>query len=374
MTFRHLAAVLLLALAQSGGRAQWQDRTDLENRVLALVRDFAQTSDVQKWWTQNGGRVTQETVDKAHDMGTQAAEHHAGDEAKVFYGFASIGYLRLGDRLKALSNMLDLNEIDFMMADTPEQYRHVRSSALSLSQRAEDLKGAADVQFRIALLAADCTFFSGRPENDASPDETWMQAVLSDIIPALEKARANTPSAEQERFASLVADVLSLAESRFFASQEKIDVPLKKVAESLDATFPTDFAYRTEMGSADKTVRTASAFAEVSYRYGDAAAASARLAIVAAKTHASGDLEDYLNLLYERYRGERLTHHPPAQLRQLRSDARAVVTEIRSKYHSRGGRIWNAYEMDSSYGEMLRDELREEGRIRPIRFSPPPKC
>jgi hypothetical protein len=73
-----------------------------------------------------GGGVTQEIVDKAHDMGTQAAEHHAGDEAQVFYGFAKIGYLRLGDRVKALNNMLDLNEIDFMMADTPEQYRHVR--------------------------------------------------------------------------------------------------------------------------------------------------------------------------------------------------------------------------------------------------------
>ncbi len=49
------------------------------------------------------------------------------------------------------------------------------------------------------------------------------------------------------------------------------------------------------------------------------------------------------------------------QLRDLRTAARSVATDIRRGYRSRAGRIWNSYEFDGRYGEMLDDEAADAG-------------
>jgi CHAT domain-containing protein len=360
------AVILLWTLIEASGPILSQERTDQEKRTLAVVRDWAQSANGDEWWRQNGERATKEIVDAAEAMGTEAMRHNAGNEAKALFGFAALGYLRLGDKASGLNSMLNVHQVDFMMAEKPEQYRAVRTSVLALLQMAEQSKIAPELQFRMALLTADCTFFSGRPEGDTSPDGKWLQATLTDLIPVFDKASANTSSIELERLASLASDVLGLTVDQFFENENELVPLLKKVAASLDTIFPADFVYRdTKPGDKRASLLTARIFAEVSYRYGDAAAASSRLAVAEANARATGDLEEYLALLNDRYRGDRNAKRAPAQLWQLRADARALAVDIRGKYHSRAGRIWNAYEMDRAYGEMLRDELREEAQETP---------
>lgn len=360
MQLRNSPAILLLViLTQTIVPALPRQQNDLQQQTLALLKSFAQHHDFNSWWEQNSRFVTKEIVGEAEAMGDQAVQTEP-ETAKVFYSFAGVAYLRLGDRAKALNSMFNVHQVEFMQAQTPEQYRQVRTATLSLEKLAEDSKIAPDVQFSLTLLAADCTFFSEKPEEDKPAGDEWMQAVLADVVRVFEKAGANTSPVEREKLASLASDALAKATSQFFANEDKLEPLLKSIAGRLDTVFPADFAYRTAMGNPAKTLNTAEVFAEVSYGYGDAAAASARLAIAGANARASGDLDAFLSLIYERYRGERRTAHAPAQLRQLRADARAVVNDTRLKYHSRAGRIWNAHLMDTVYGEMLRDQLREE--------------
>ena len=160
-------------------------------------------------------------------MGYEAMRHHAGLEAKAFFGFAALGYVRLGDRISGLNSMLNLHQVDFMIAEKPEQYREVRKAILGLLQKAEEAKIAPELQFRLALLAADCTFFSGKPEDKSSPDQKWLQATLSDLIPVFGKAGANTSVIELDRFASLATDVLGMASGELFANEGEL-IPLLK--------------------------------------------------------------------------------------------------------------------------------------------------
>jgi CHAT domain-containing protein len=133
------------------------------------------------------------------------------------------------------------------------------------------------------------------------------------------------------------------------------------VATALEAAIPPDFAYRSNIGDEGKTIATALWLADVSYSYGNAAVASARLSTAADRAIKIGDKELYLNVIHARYRGERHAGRSPAQLHQLRVDARSVAQEIRQGYRSRAGRIWNAYRFDTAYGEMLKDEFAVEG-------------
>ena len=348
--------VMIVALAFGPIAASQQTDAAREAEVRALISEMAKAKDRARWLEENRQRITMEIADLAEKLGDRAIRSRQVKIAQNIYYFSAIAYLWLEARPNALKSMLKQTDAQFLAAEKPEEYREVRSAALSLRKMAEDIQ-ASDTAFCLAVLAADCSYFAGVPKDDERADGVWVESVLTDLAPALEAMTKSMPVIWSERLISLTSMTVSFSSRRFFANQRSIDPLLNKVAAAVDASVPADFAYRTNVGNEQKTIVAATELAILSYHHGNPKVASARLAGVAEQALKKGELESYLSIIYTRYRGEQATGQSPAQLHQLRLDARNVAQRIREDYRSRAGRIWNAHRFDISYGEMLRDEL-----------------
>jgi CHAT domain-containing protein len=350
--------LLLAAVLGTVATAQGQF-TDEERAVLAMASQMAAAPNRIDWLDRNAFRLTAQTAALASRLGQRAVNEGELRTAEALYTFAGFAYLSVDQRSTALASFARGLQARFLAADTPEQYRSIRSEALALILMAESTD--ATTAFDFSVIAADSAFFAGVPADGQSPSGVWVVSVLQDVVAALQRAGADRSLDTFERLVSLTHAIVTLASHQPFSEQERIDALLADVAASAQSFIPVDFAYRTAAGNDDKTRGTAMELAELSYRHGRAADASARLVFVADRARRLGNLEGYLATIHLRYRGERRTGTAPALLRELRTAARSVAPDIRRGYRSRAGRIWNSNESEIRYREMLADEAAEEG-------------
>ncbi len=247
-----------------------------------------------------------------------------------------------------------------MLANTADAYESVYRSAQQVGDRATQL-GLPEIAFRGAVLAADATFFHSKlAEGNQRHGELLAQTLVA-VADALARLRHASSSTWAERLISLTAAAVEAATSQYFLVQEDIESALAQLTPRVERSIPADFAYSVEqIGNWGKSISTARALAHLSYSHGNAAIASARLAIAAQRAAEEQAAELTVAVINDRYRGERSADASPQRLRQLRDEAWALAQDVRASYRSRSGRIWASYVADTLFGTMVKDELGDQ--------------
>lgn len=331
-----------------------------DKEIISLVKDMLRAPNVDEWFAQNKQRVTPEIAAAADKLASRALAGGDLETARYVSLFAALDYLRLGDRGKALKSFLDQSQAQFGAAEKFEEYEALRKSVLDLRTKAESIS-RADLAFSAQALAAECSFFAA--ETKKGPDaEGPLLDTLGDAAAALAYAKSAANRGLLERFVDLLAATIDKTMNTYSAErdQAKIDSIYKQIAASAELAIPADFAFTLfQENNTTKSIAAARALAAVSYGYGNARSASARLALAADRAKQSGDIDLWESIIAERYRGDRAAGLPTEHVRQLRDAARRGEQTLRAMYRSRAGRIWAAYRSDNLFGEMLRDELGE---------------
>ena len=145
------------ALVGVNGRAQ--PTTDAD--VMAAIRDFAQAKDARQWLSVNRPRLTLEFLaavqrlsDQAATQGNQTGNARALHFAQIAKLLAAKALLQQGDPPNALRNFIGATDVEFMLADLSEAYKHVRQSANEFAETAARI-GAAELAFRARVIASD---------------------------------------------------------------------------------------------------------------------------------------------------------------------------------------------------------------------------
>jgi CHAT domain-containing protein len=357
---RVIVLSLLIALSCWPAAGGAQTTTDTNSTARALVNEMMQVqeSDQKDWLQKNQARITREVAELAENLGDQALRELRTGQAQALYSIAELAYNKIDDRAKYTASSLKYYEIEFQRAKVPEEYLKIRLYAVAYKTKAEVAK-AFDVAFGFAVLAADCAYYSGLPDEIKSTDGPWVSVVLADLISAFEAAPKSKDRVTLERLVSLTAITTKLATDILFKNQDEVTLLLTKLGPKVDAVVPANFTYQRLDKS--KTIPTASSLSRLRYYSGNPATANARLAAAIEQVRKGENPDLYLSLTLQRYEGERNNNGTPDLLHQLRRDARSVAQEIRRNYRSRSGRVWNAYQLDLTYGDMLTDEFAAEG-------------
>jgi len=326
----------------------------------ALIRDMASASDPARWVEAHKAHFTPALADAADRLALDAQSANRLDVALAASTLASVVHGHLGQQERAIRSTLTSLQVRFQRADTVQQYTEVRDGAKRLQDRAAGL-ALMDLAFRCALLAADAAYFRSSALDAPDAEKDNQLAALEDLLVAFPLQRHTTQRAWVGRLASLTSATVSTALERYFLNQDKIQAVLKRLAPLVEQSIPADFNYgEPTVGNLRKAINTASALAALSYKYGNVAIASSRLAIAEERANELGDNDLVIALISSRYAGERDTRAAPAQLSRLRAEAWQRAQELRNAYRSATGRIWAAYRSDALFGAMLKGEL--EGR------------
>jgi CHAT domain-containing protein len=360
-TFVFLVAIILAAALAAPARQPGSQQDNLEVQLKALVKDWAQASDQRQWFQTNLSRLNPQLADKAHEVANSLLPDQQLKSAQLLFLFSALTYLELGDRGNALTNFIDSLQVQFMMADTPEQYQKVIDQALNTSRNAESID-RRDSQFEALVIAADSAYFASKNEKGLEAEKP-IKNTLTQCVAALKTIRYASNRVYIERFVSLLSAAIEGATSVPFveteASQSEVDALLKQVAAGAEQSIPTDFQFtERQIGSPAKSIETARILAEVSYRYGSASSASARLMVAAQRARDQNDTDTWLRLISARYSGERRAGMPEVFLAKLREEAWSSSQQLREGFRSRAGRIWIAYRTDLFYADMLTDQLK----------------
>jgi len=352
-----ILAVFLSALAQQA--VPKEDSLDVQ--LKALVKDWAQAPDQRQWFQTNKDRLNPQLAAKAHEVANSLLPNQQFETANVLFLFSAMCYLELGDRGNALTNFIDSLQVEFMMAGTPEQYQRVIDQALTTSKNAESVD-RRDLQFEALVIAADSAYFAAKDKKGLEAEKPIKNA-LTYCVAALKTIQNASNRVYIERFVSLLGATIESASSVPFAetkqSQAEVDALLKQIASGSEQSIPTDFQFTDRnIGSPEKTIEAARVLAEVSYRFGNASSASARLMVAAQRARDRKDTDTWLRLVSARYSGERRAGMPDVFLSKLREEAWSSAQQLREGFRSRAGRIWIAYRTDLFYADMLADQLK----------------
>lgn len=353
-----MLALLTLTLTLVGAGAWAQTSApEAQAQARALLRELAAAQDFRSWFEQ---RRTGFTPAQAEAMDRIAADaigsgHHS--TALMAASLAALMHRHLQQPEPALRSALVRLQLLFAQAESEADYTRVVEAAQGLvaeGQRA----GHAEPTFQAAVVAADAAFFGSRAPDVAPQRKEHPLASLH----ALEQAYATMPPAPQrawfERLVSLTAAVTN--ESRVFLDRDAIAAARRALARRVEAVVPADFAYtQSAVGDLRKTLGTARALAELSYRDGQPALGSARLALASQRATVLADPETEIGLLLARFDGERRAGAQPQALRTLRDAAWRRAQALRSGYRSGSGRIWAAQRSDTLFGDMLQGELED---------------
>lgn len=330
----------------------------LAEETMRLLADMSRAKDIKRWFADHGDEVTPEVAEMADRIARVRARAGELPHAELIAGLAALMHLHLGDRAQSLESMLFQHEVQFTRAEKPDEYATVRKSALGMAARAKDID-AMGVAFGFYVTAADCAYFQSRDLTGEAQEQALLSG-LEDLAAAAPLSRFAPSRLSTERFVSLTAVSVDEATERFHADQERFDAPLKTIAGATEQGIPADFDFTEKaVGDRRKSIEVARRLAYLSYQYGSAAVASARLAIAERRADELGDPELVVGLIYARYRGERRKGAAADQLQRLRTDAWTRAQAIRAKYRSRAGRIWAESISDTLYGEMLNGQVTD---------------
>jgi len=356
-----LVATLLAAALTAPTQQAASQQDNLEVQLKALVKDWAQASDQRQWFQTNKDRLTPQLASKAHEVANDLLPDQQLKSAQLLFLFSALTYREIGDRGNALTNFIDSLQVEFMMAETSEQYQKVIDQALNTSKNAESID-RRDLQFEALVIAADSAYFASKNEKGLEAEKP-IKNTLTHCVAALKTIQYASNRVYIERFVSLLSAAIESATSIPFVetkdSQSEVDALLKQIAAGTEQSIPTDFQFtERQIGSPAKSIETARILAEVSYRFGNASSASARLMVAAQRARDQNDTDTWLRLVSARYSGERRAGMPDVFLAKLREEAWSSGQQLREGFRSRAGRIWIAYRTDLFYADMLTDQLK----------------
>lgn len=361
----NVRTALLIAALVSGAFPARAEEPLPPDALRALVEDMARASDFAQWWREHESALTIENAVAARELGTAAVESSQLGMARAFFTFAAFTHLHLGDRVAALDAMFNDQQLQYVLAATPEEYGEVRKSALSFLAKARQAN-ASNLAVRFATLAANCSFFAHEGEGDDIEGES-VAIILRDVNLALHEAERRTAELNLEDLASLTAATVQIAMREFYRNAEEIFELLHETARASESVVASNFSFANQE---EKTIDTAEVLARLSLYHGSPVVAAARLEHAQARAWAIGDDGEYFEALVQQYDTIKNSTNDRTRLAELRGCARAVAADRRSSRRSRAGRIWTAYEFDRACGEMLRDELLDEKAEPALLFAP----
>lgn len=355
-----LTALMAVFLSAPPNSAQENQPDDLEKQVSTLYQEWINSPDPANWFTKNEARLSPELAKKAEEIAADFVHDHEFEAANHLFRFAGITRLHLGDRAGALEEFINSMQMRLLIAETFEQFQTLTQDASAVSSKAESIR-RYDLQFEAAVVAANSTYVGSQTRKGRDEEEP-IADTLKDCVAAL-KTIQYADRFYFERFVSLLADVIKSATSVPFVATENaqsdVNELLKQIAKGAEQSIPSDFKYtEPKLGSPESTIETAAKLAGISYRFGSASSARARLTIAAQRAREAGDTDTWLRMVSFRYSSEREAGVPAALLEKLRDDAWDSAQQLRVEYRSRAGRIWVAYRTDLFYADMLSDQLQ----------------
>ena len=328
-----------------------------------FMSEFRNAQLSKEWIEENLESLTPELIAEIELVASHAAQTGEFEYAWLAYVLNAMVHTRIGARYKGLDSWLSGIDMRFQLADTIEAYRAVRDSARDTANKALSI-GAEALRFRAHVIAADAAYFASKHQSlDSSDRGTWRIELLEDVMRASMLARGDSGGVVLERFASLIMPVLdgALNEPVYTLDSEVDKTLLSSLAEPLERAIPVGFEFQRLPGSDRyKTALLSIQLAELSYLYGNHSNASKRLVIEERNANQVGDRELWLDIVFQRYLGERDRDNADEQVTQLRTTLRSGLREYRSEFVSRAGRLWAANRADRILGEMLRHQLDEQ--------------
>jgi hypothetical protein len=213
------------------------------------------------------GEQARTTAKAALSAGNVAAAEGA-------FGAAANIYLTLAEYHQAVKNMIDLQQVRYMVAELPEQYAQVRGQLLDSVAKAKQV-GALDEAFKAARIAADCSYWAAMASSAEQDIQALTLQTLTDVISATAFLGAGLTikalRGDGEIFVSLAAAAAGKAMSIAFWPEERAvqaDGLLRQLARIMDAIVPVDFTYG-QAGDRAKARETAQVLARLSDSYGE---------------------------------------------------------------------------------------------------------
>ena len=154
-----VACLLVLPILLSYEPALGAEPSDQE--VVATVKDYVRAKDAGRWMSANLSRLTpdflagmQRLADQAAMRGNRTGSADTLRFAQIARLLAATALLQQGDRPKALHAFVAASDIEFMLANSSDEYAHVRQTALDSAAKADSI-GEAETAFRARVIAAD---------------------------------------------------------------------------------------------------------------------------------------------------------------------------------------------------------------------------
>lgn len=211
----------------------------------------------------NRAKLTPQIGVEARQLFTDALARREGQTAMLASVAASLIYDKLGDQFNALKNRIDYVQLEFIQAQTVEEYRRVRELCRALMEQARRLP-APDLEFQAAVQAADSAYFAWKASTN---DVKWLISALEDLVVACERYAGENKGGQLAKLSSLLAATVDQSMSRLFADeqQKQIDSLLRVIASLVENVIPADFKFPND---AVKTSQIATAITTLVDRYG----------------------------------------------------------------------------------------------------------
>ncbi len=218
------------------------------------------------------------TVDVANELRARfdrALDTRDGDTAFAASMLASVVYLQVGKKREGLKSLFDNVQVRFMVANDASAYQTARTAALDCMKKAQQID-ANDIAFSAALTAADCAYFASEASGQSTNDgRRLMRSCLDDLEKSATFAPGNEGSAWIAKLGSLTAQATTDAQSLLWLGDEAaVDAQLRRLAAAAEKSIPIEFRFPDDPV---KSKNIGQALAELSYKYGNADHADARI-------------------------------------------------------------------------------------------------
>jgi hypothetical protein len=207
-------------------------------------------------------KLTPRVAAAARQAYGEAMESRVADTAMAAAFVAASIYESLGDRVNYIRNFFNCLQVQFMLANTPQEYATVRERLLELVNLADDAK-APQLAFNAIVLASDSAYFAAKAAND---DISWFLTTLRDLNTACQRAQGVQKDDTFAKFVDLIANTANIGMTRYFASniQSEVDSLLSSIAGKVDDLVPAEFEFP---GDPQQTSKIAAILAQFTDKY-----------------------------------------------------------------------------------------------------------
>jgi len=296
-------------------------------------------------------------ADEARQAMKQALRESRGNDAMALAAIAALAYAKAGNVPESLRHRYHLQRLLFMAAGTFERYLELRSDFIGIAADAQQA-GVGDVYFGALMSAADCLYWARTVAPDQATATQLHLETLQMLLAVTVAAKKQTGHKDFPIFTSLLAGACHEADREFWSGIEaaKVKVLLDALGVAAESLVPDDCEFP---GSPERTVGNARLLAELSFKHGTPAKGSRRLEIAIDAAKAAGDLDTWMMLLGDLYRGLRDSGVGPERLAPLRRDMARNAEPHRAERRSRAGRLQRAQSLDLMLGDAVGDAVLE---------------